>query len=70
MKINDQRFFFGTVIIHFWDKPCQEINFKSHSSTVLLYKVGKMLSDLHISRLVLFYFTCLCSILQWFGRCQ
>ena len=32
----------------FWDKPYQEINFKSHANTALLCKLGKMLSGLHM----------------------
>ena len=31
--------------VYFWDKPYQEISFKNHSSNVLFFKLGKMLSD-------------------------
>ena len=34
MKLNDGYFSFGTVTIHFWDKPYQKINFKSHLNNV------------------------------------
>ena len=51
MKLNDGHFSSGTVCIHFWDKPNQEINFESHSNTALLCELGKMLPDLHISHL-------------------
>ena len=33
-KIKWWQFSSGTVIIHFWDKPCQEINFKLHWNTI------------------------------------
>ena len=46
MKFNDEHFFSGTVIIYFGDKPYQEINLNA----ILLCKLGKMLSHLHISR--------------------
>ena len=36
----------GTIIIDFWDKPYQEMNFKSHSNSVAFCKYGKILSDL------------------------
>ena len=62
MKLNDGHFSSGTVCIHFWDKPNQEINFESHSNTALLCELGKMLPDLHISHLNYFHFICLCSI--------
>ena len=35
MKLNELHFFSGTVITHFLNKPYQEINFKSHLSSVL-----------------------------------
>ena len=38
MKLNEGHFSSGTVIIYFWDKPYQEINFKNHSNYVLLCK--------------------------------
>ena len=66
MKLNEWHFYSGTVIIHFLDKPYQEINFKTHLNSVLLVcycKYGKMLSDLHISYVILFHFTCLRSLL-------
>ena len=36
MKQNEVHFSLGTVIIHFLDKPYQEINFKSHFNSALL----------------------------------
>ena len=36
MKLNKGRFSFGTIIIHFWDKIYQEINFKSHLNRCLM----------------------------------
>ena len=59
-----------TVTIHFWDKPYQRINFKSHSNTVILCKLGKILLDLHMS--LWFYFILLVCA-QFFNaieRCQ
>ena len=44
-------FFFSKTVIYFCDKPYQEINFKCHSNTAILCKLGKMLSDLHTSGL-------------------
>ena len=43
--------------VSFNDKPYQEINFESHLSSVLLCKQKKILSDLHMSRAILFHFT-------------
>ena len=54
MKLNEGHFSSGTVIIHFWDKHYQEINFKSHLNSVLLGKWGKIMPDLHMSRLISF----------------
>ena len=34
MKLNEGHFSFGTVIIHFWEKPYQDINIKSHLNSV------------------------------------
>ena len=34
-KLNDGRFSSRTVIIHYWDRPNQEINLKSHTNTVI-----------------------------------
>ena len=34
MKLNEGDFFFGTAIIHFRDKPYQEINSKSNLNSV------------------------------------
>ena len=51
----------GTIIIDFWDKPYQEMDFKSHSNSVAFCKYGKILSDLQVPHLILFNFTCLCS---------
>ena len=45
-------FFMKPVIIHFWDKPYQEINPKSDSNAIIICNLGKMLSDLHMSRLI------------------
>ena len=59
-KINKRNFSSGTVIIHFLDKPYQEINFKSYLNSVLLCKQEKILSDLHMSTVIQFNFTCLC----------
>ena len=38
MKLNEGHFCLEPVIIHFCDKPCQEINFKSHLNSELLSK--------------------------------
>ena len=38
MKLNEGDFSSGTVIIHFLDKPYQEINFKKDLNSVLLCK--------------------------------
>ena len=38
MKSNEGHFSSGTVMIHFIDKLYQEINFKRHLNSVLLYK--------------------------------
>ena len=38
IKLNKVHFSVGTVIVHFLDKPYQEINFKCHLSSVLLCK--------------------------------
>ena len=65
MKINEVHFSPGLVITHFFDKPYQQINFKSQLNSVLPCKWVKILSDLHMSRVVLFHFTWLCSLLQW-----
>ena len=35
MKLIEESFSLGTVITHFLNKPCQEINFKSHLNSVL-----------------------------------
>ena len=56
MKLNEVHFSLGTVITPFLDKPYQEINFKSHLNSVLLCKLGKILSDLYMSRVILFHF--------------
>ena len=65
MKFNEVHFFLGTVITHFLDKPYQEIDFKSYLNSILPYKLGKILSDLHMSWMIFFHFTWLCSPLQW-----
>ena len=38
IKLNEVYFSSEIVITHFLDKPCQEINFKSHLNSVLLCK--------------------------------
>ena len=58
MKLNKERFFFGTVIIRFCHKSYQETNFKNHLNTVLLCEQEDVLSGLHMYRLILFHFTC------------
>ena len=65
MKLNDGHFFLGTVIIHFRDKPYQQINFENHSNSVLLCKQGKILSDFHMPCFISFHYNCLRSLLQW-----
>ena len=57
MKLNEGLFSSGTIVLHFLDKPYQKIDFESHLNSALLCKYGKMLSDLHISRVILFHFT-------------
>ena len=37
MKLNEEHFSSGTVVIHFLDKPYQEINFKSHLNTDMVF---------------------------------
>ena len=64
VKLNEWHLTILTVIIHFWDKPYKEINFKSHSKSVLLCKQQKLLSHLHMSRLILVNSACLCSLLH------
>ena len=49
LKLNDEHFSSRAVIIHFWDRPYPEMNFKSHLNAVILFKSGKM-SDWHMSR--------------------
>ena len=56
IKSNEGHFSSGTVIICFWDKPYQEINFKSNWNTVILFKYEKILWDLRMSRLIFFSF--------------
>ena len=38
MRVNEGRFSSGNVIIHFWDKTYQEINFKSTLNTLQIRK--------------------------------
>ena len=64
MKLNEGHFSFRTVAIDFVDKPYQEINSKRHLNIAGLSKWEKAPSDLHM-HMVLFHFTCLCSLLQW-----
>ena len=37
-ELNERNFSFETVISHFWDKPYQKINFKSHLNSVAFCK--------------------------------
>ena len=53
MKLNEGHLSLGTVIIYFWDKPYQEINFKSDLNSVPLSI--KILSDLHMSNFTLIF---------------
>ena len=62
MKLNEVHFSLGTVVTHFY---CHSINFKSHFNNVLPCDQGKLLSDLLMSRVILFHFAWLCSLLQW-----
>ena len=57
LKLNKVHFSSRTAITHFLDKPCQEINFESHLNGILPCKQGKKLSNLHMSRVILFHFT-------------
>ena len=41
MKLNEGHFWSGNAIIHFWDKPYQEINFKTHLSSVHVVTMEK-----------------------------
>ena len=41
LKLNKVHFSSRTVITHFLDKPCQEINFESHLNGILPCKQGK-----------------------------
>ena len=41
IKSNNGHFSSGTVNIHYWDKPYQERNFKSHWNTVIFVNKGK-----------------------------
>ena len=70
MKLNEVYFSSRTVITRFLDKPYQEINFKSHLSSVLPCKWLKILSDLHMPHVILFHFTQLCSLLKWDWKAQ
>ena len=64
MKLNEVHFFLETVITHYLHNLYQEIIFKGHLNSALLCKEGKILSDLHMPRVIAFHFTCLCSFLQ------
>ena len=59
-------FFLWKVIIHIWEKHYQEKNLKSHSNVALLCKFGKMLSDLHMSHLVLFWKMSIIKVIEVF----
>ena len=65
MKLNQGGFSLKTVIIDFWDKPYQEINFKILLNSGLRCKWGKILSDFHMPCLVSFHVSCLWSLWQW-----
>ena len=41
MILNEGHFSSGTAIIHFWDKPYQKMNFKSHLNNVLFVNKEK-----------------------------
>ena len=41
MKLNEVHFSSGTSRIHFLDKPYQEIDVKSNSNSVLIFKIRK-----------------------------
>ena len=56
MKLNKDHFSFGTVIIHFWDKPYQETNFKDYLNGAHLCKQRKNVLFIFIS-LYLFVLT-------------
>ena len=43
MKLNKEELPFGVVTIHFWDKPYQEINFKTYLNNVSRGKQEKLL---------------------------
>ena len=58
MKLNEGDFSLGTASIHFCNKPCQKIVFKSQLNSVAL-------ADLHMPTLISFPFTCLGLLLQW-----
>ena len=58
----------GIVTFYFWDFD-QEINFKSHSNTIIFCNLGKMLPDLHMSCLILFHFTSLFHFCNEIERC-
>ena len=59
-----------TVIIHFWEKTHQEINFKSHVNSALLCKQGKILSDLHMSSSIYFTLLIFAHFCHKTERCQ
>ena len=59
-------FFLWKVIIHIWEKHYQEKNLKSHSNVALLCKFGKMLSDLPMSHLVLFWKMSIIKVIEVF----
>ena len=66
MKLNEGHLSFGTVIIHFRDKPYHETNFKRHSNSVLL--CIKILSELHMPCFILIFVrACFCNEIE---RCQ
>ena len=55
IKLTDKHFPLEQRVIHLLDKTYQEINFKSYSNTIILCKLGKNLSELRMSRLILFH---------------
>ena len=48
MKLNKEDLPFGVVTIHFWDKPYQEINFKTYLNNVPRCKQEKLLWLAHV----------------------
>ena len=55
MNLIDRYFYFQSVIVHFWDKPFQEMNFKSDSKIVYYFVNTEK-----------YYQICTCSIWLYF----